>query len=74
MISLEVYRVTHDGIPIDMFSERDMAGLEYAYGDKSIGAMELSLPRKGRSPNEFTKDQIFEIYRIVDGVTITVLR
>lgn len=68
MISYEIYWMTDDGTPLGVFTERDITSLELAYGDQAIGALELSMPRKGRSPTVFEKDQILEVYRIVDGV------
>ena len=68
MIDYEIIRYTSAGVPIDNFTLSEISTFSLAYGDMTVGALVLQMPRAGRSPNDFEKDQILEVYRIVNGV------
>lgn len=46
---------------------QSMIGLEYAFGEMTIGAMVIKLPSKVFSHTDFGQDHIFEIQRRVEG-------
>ena len=68
MIDYEIIRYTSAGVPIDNFTLSEISTFSLAYGDMTVEALVLQMPRAGRSPNDFEKDQILEVYRIVNGV------
>lgn len=75
-IDYEIHWMTDAGSPLGVFTPDDFTQLKLAYGDMVIGGLVLTMPRKIRqntnspktlSPNDFTSDQLLEVYRIVDG-------
>lgn len=67
-IDYEIHWMTDAGSPLKVWRPDDFSVLQLAYGDQVIGGLVLTMPRNGLTPNQFTTDQLLEVYRIIDGV------